>query len=123
MYTRRAFVGAWPVLRAALVACSLFAGSVGAKDVTVAVPVSTQGLDLSQPAGAQKLYWRLLRLRGWPARMATGSAWPPPMTRRVAVRRRSADAIRAADLPLLTQAYLATHTVGKPRHTGWTCLQ
>jgi hypothetical protein len=31
---------------------------VAAKDVTVAIQVSTQGLDLSQPAGVQKLYLR-----------------------------------------------------------------
>ena len=56
MYTKRAVMSAWPVLGAAVVACTLFAGSVAAKDqeFTVAIQVSTQGLDLKQPAGAQE---------------------------------------------------------------------
>ena len=61
MYTRTMARSAWPVFGAAVAACTLFAGSVAAKDdaVTVSIQVSTQGLDVSQPRGAQKLYWRL----------------------------------------------------------------
>ena len=59
MVTKTASLSAWPILGAAIVACSLFAGSVAAKDVTVAIQVSTQGLDLSQPAGAHQFYRRL----------------------------------------------------------------
>jgi UrcA family protein len=59
MYTRTSVVSTWPVLGAAVIACALFAGSVTAKEVTVAIQVSTQGLDLSQPAGAHELYTRL----------------------------------------------------------------
>ena len=49
------------LLGAATVACALFGGHVAAagREVTVAIHVSTQGLDLSQPAGAQKFYVRL----------------------------------------------------------------
>ena len=32
MYTKIAFMSAWPVLGAAIVACTFFAGSVAAKD-------------------------------------------------------------------------------------------
>jgi UrcA family protein len=61
MYTKATVVSACPVLSAALVACTIFAGNVAAKDLefTVAYRVSTQGLDLSQPVGAQELYSRL----------------------------------------------------------------
>jgi len=61
MYTKTAFMSAWPVLGAAIAACTLFTGGVAAKDdaVTVSIQVSTQGLDVSEPRGAQKLYWRL----------------------------------------------------------------
>ncbi len=60
MYTKRASMSAWPVLGAAVVACTFFAGNVAAKDrVTVAYQVSTQGLDLSQPAGAREFYARI----------------------------------------------------------------
>lgn len=118
MYTKRAFMSAWPVLGAAIVACSLFTGSVGAKDVTVAVQVSTQGLDLSQPAGAQKLYWRLLQAARVACangnRVGLAPSDDPQRCREKAL----GDAIRAANLPLLTQAYLATHTLQQAAALG-----
>jgi len=87
------------------------------QDVTVAIQVSTRGLDVSQPAGAQKLLlapsacWR-----GWPARVGKPCRpGAPPQTRKVAVRRPLAGAIRAANLTLLTQVYLATHTLQESR--------
>ncbi|MGA2191252.1 MAG: hypothetical protein ABSH33_22280 [Steroidobacteraceae bacterium] len=52
MYSKTAFMSARPVLGATVIACTLFAGSVAAKDpVTVAYRVTTQGLDVNQPAG------------------------------------------------------------------------
>ncbi len=48
---------------AALAACAALLAPVQAKDheVTVNIPVSTAGLDLSQPAGAREVYRRLQR--------------------------------------------------------------
>ncbi len=45
----------------AAAACAIISGPVHANDheVTVKISVSAAGLDLSQPAGAQKFYWRL----------------------------------------------------------------
>ncbi len=85
MYTKTTAMSAWPVLGAAMAACTLFAGGVAAKEdaVTVSIQVSTQGLDVSQPRGAFRM------LRGSPARRVTGSAWRPPQIQKVAVRRRS----------------------------------
>jgi len=121
MYTRTAFISAWPVLGAVGVACALFAGNVAAKDgqdVTVAIQVSTRGLDVSQPAGAQKLYWRLQHA----ARVACTSGnrvglapSPDPQGCR---EKALAGAIQAANLTLLTQVYLATHTLQEAAEHG-----
>jgi UrcA family protein len=112
MYTKRAFISAFPVAVAA-VACALFAGSVAAKDdaVTVSIQVSTQGLDVSQPSGVQKLYLRIENA----ARVACTHGYRvdlAPSPNPEACREKAlGDAIRAANLPQLTQAYLATHTL------------
>jgi UrcA family protein len=110
MYTKRAFMSAWPVLGVAAVACTLFAGSVAAKDVTVAIQVSTQGLDLSQPAGAQKLYWRLLQAARVACTHGNRVGLEPSANPQGCREKALADAIRSANLPLLTQTYLETHT-------------
>jgi hypothetical protein len=71
MYTKADVMSAWTILGAALVTCTLFAGNVAATDqeFTVAYRVSTQGLDLSQPATRARrlhIYWALrIWLRGW----------------------------------------------------------
>ena len=113
MFTHTTVVRASLALGTAMAACTLFAGSVAAKDdeVTVSIQVSTQGLDVSQPRGAHKLYWRL----EYAARVACthgnrvdlAPASNPERCREKAL----ADAVRAANLPLLTQLYLASHTL------------
>jgi UrcA family protein len=113
MYTKKVVMSARYLIGAAAVACALFAGSVAAKDdaVTVSIQVSTQGLDVSQPRGAQKLYWRLQ----YAARVACthgnrvglAPSPDPDGCREKAL----ADAIRAANLTQLTQVYLASHTL------------
>jgi UrcA family protein len=113
MYTKTTAMSAWPILGATIAACALLAGSVAAKDhaVTVSIQVSTQGLDVSQPRGAQKLYWRLLHA-AWVAcsdgnRVGLAPSPDPAGCGEKAL----ADAIRAANLTLLTQVYLASHTL------------
>jgi UrcA family protein len=113
MYTKTVATSARYLIGAATVACTLFAGSVVAKDdaVTVSIQVNTQGLDVSQPRGAQKLYWRLQ----YAARVACthgnrvglAPSPDPDGCREKAL----ADAIRAANLTQLTQVYLASHTL------------
>jgi UrcA family protein len=120
MYTKTDFFSVWPVLGAALVACTLFAGSVAAKDqeFTVAIHVSTQGLDLSQPAEAQKLYWRLLRA----ARVACTNGYrvglAPSDDPQGCREKALGNAVRSANIPLVTQAYLATHTLREAAARG-----
>jgi UrcA family protein len=111
MYTKTV-LSAWPVLGATVVACTLFAGNVAAKDqqVTVAVQVSTQGLDVSQPAGAQKLYWRLQHAARVVCTHGNRVGLEPSPDPEICAGNALADAIRSARLPLLTQIYLETHT-------------
>jgi UrcA family protein len=118
MYTKRAFMGALPVLSAAAVACTLFAGSVVAKDVTVAIQVSTQGLDLSQPAGAQKLYWRLQYAAGVACTNGNRVGLAPSADPQGCYEKALADAVRSAHMPLVTQVYLATHTLQQAAARG-----
>ena len=102
----RLFVGA-------AVVCASFGGSVAAKDhhVTVAVHVSSQGLDLSQPADARKLYTRLQHA-AWalcanPERVTLVPEDDLPGCREKVL----GDAIRSAKAPVLTRIYLETHTL------------
>lgn len=113
MYTKTTAMGAWPILGAAITAWTLFAGSVAAKDeaVTVSIQVSTQGLDVSQPRGAQKLYWRLQHA-AWVVCTHGNQVGLAPSPDPEGCRDKAlAEAIRAANLALLTQVYLASHTI------------
>jgi UrcA family protein len=111
MYTKTAVMSARWVLGAAAVACALFVGNVAAEDrtVTVAIYVSTRGLDLSQPAGAHEFYTRLQRA----ARVACthGNRVDLAPALEGCYEKALGDAIRSANQPLVTQVYLETHTV------------
>ena len=113
MYTKTALVTAWVVLGAAAVAGTLVAGSVAAKDqeFTVAYKVSIQGLDVSQPAGAHAFYTRLKHAAEVVCTHGMRVDLAPLTDPQGCFERALADAIRSAKLPLLTQLYLATHTL------------
>ena len=120
MYTKAIVMSAWPVLGAVLVACTLFAGSVAAKDqeFTVAYRVSTQGLDLSQPAGAQELYSRLKHAAEVVCTHGMRVDLKPVADPKGCFEKALADAVRSAHMPLVTQAYLATHTLEQAAARG-----
>jgi UrcA family protein len=103
MYTKTVFI----------VACALFAGSVAAGDdeFTVAYRVSTQSLDLSLPAGARELYTRLKRAAEVVCTHGMRVDLAPTPDPQGCYEKALADAIRFAHMPLVTQAYLATHTL------------
>jgi UrcA family protein len=113
MYTKTAAMSARSVVGAAAVACTLFAGNVAAKDheVTVAIHVSTQGLDLSQPAGAQKFYVRLKNAADDACTRGDRVGLAPSPYPKGCYEKALAGAIRSANVPLVTQIYLATHTL------------
>jgi UrcA family protein len=118
MYTKRAFMSAWPVVGAAIVACSLFAGSVEAKDVTVAIQVSTQGLDVSQPAGAQEFYSRLKHAAQIVCTHGMRVGLQPVADQKGCYEKALGSAVRSANSPLLTQVYLQTHTLREATALG-----
>lgn len=113
MYIKTTAMSAWPVLGAVIAAFTLFAGSVAAKDhaVTVSIQVSTQGLDVSQPRGAQKLYWRLQHAARVACTDGNRVGLAPSPDPEGCREKALADAIRAANLTLLTRVYLASHTL------------
>jgi len=111
MYAKRAFMSAGSVLGAAIIACTLFTGRVVANEVTVAIPVSRQGLDLSQPAGAHELYTRLQHAARVVCTHGMRVDLEPSPDPEGCYEKALGNAIRSANVPLLTQAYLATHTL------------
>jgi UrcA family protein len=113
MYTKTPVIRARCVFGAAAVACTLFAGNVAAKDhrVTVAIHVSTQGLDLSQPAGAQQFYARLQHAARVVCTHGNRVGLEPDPDPEGCYQKALGDAIQSANVPLLTQVYLETHTL------------
>jgi len=112
MYSKADVMSAW-TLGAALVACTLFAGNVAAKDqeFTVAYQVSTEGLDLSQPVGVQALYSRLKLAAQVVCTHGMRVDLQPVADESACYEKALGDAIRSVNLPRLTQVYLATHTL------------
>jgi UrcA family protein len=103
---------------AAVLAFALFAGSAGARDVTVAYQVSRKGIDLSQPAGAHEFYGRLqhaARIVCTHGNRVDLQASPDPEG---CYEKALGEAIRSAKVALLTQAYLETHTLREAGEYG-----
>jgi UrcA family protein len=120
MFSKSAFMSAWPALGAALVACTLFAGSVAAKDqeFTVAYRVSTQGLDLKQPAGAQELYSRLKHAAEVVCTHGMRVDLKPVSDPKGCYEKALGSAVRSVNLKLVTQVYLQTHTLQEAEAFG-----
>jgi UrcA family protein len=120
MYTKTASASSWSLLGAAAVVCTLFGGNVAAKDynVTVAIHVSTAGLDLNRPADARKFYTRL----EYAARVACTRGnrvdLVPVDNLQGCYEKALGGAIRSAKTPTLTQIYLATHTLQEAAKHG-----
>jgi len=110
---RKAFMSAWSALVVTVIACTLFAGSVAAEDqeFTVAYRVTTQGLDVNQPAGARALYLRLRHAAEVVCTHGMRFYLKPVADEGACYEKALAKAISSANLPLLTQAYLQTHTL------------
>jgi UrcA family protein len=120
MYTKIASTNGWALLGAATVACALFAGAVAAKDynVTVALHVSTRGLDLSQPADAQTLYTRLQNAAWVACTRGNRVDLVPVVDLHGCYEKALAGAIRSVKAPTLTRIYLETHTLQEAAQRG-----
>jgi UrcA family protein len=104
-------VSAPAILGAAAVVCALAAGNVSAKEVAVSVQVSHQGLDLSKPADAKKFYTRLQNAAWLVCTRGTRVDLLPSEDPIRCVDKALGAAVRASNQPLVTQLYLATHTL------------
>ena len=113
MYAKVAVTSARLLLGAATAACALFAGSVAAKDkiVTESVRVSPAGLDLTQPADAQTFYTRLENAAWVVCTRGTRVGLLPVDNQFKCYQNALGDAVHASNEPLVTQIYLATHTL------------
>jgi UrcA family protein len=116
MYRKTPVMTAWPIFGTAMVACTLFAGSVVAKEVTVAYQVNAKGLDLRQPAGAQEYYYRLKKAAWIVCTHGNRVDLQPSPDREGCYEKALGDAIRSANVSLLTQVYLETHTLREAAH-------
>jgi len=113
MHTKTAVLRRHLTLGAVAIAGTVFAGNVSAQghNVTVAIQVSSQGLDLHQPADAQKFYARLQHAADVACTHGNRVDLKPSSDPVGCYEKALADAIRSANLPLLTEAYLQTHTL------------
>jgi UrcA family protein len=98
---------------ACLAAGTLASVSIRAQDqlVDVVKTVTTAGLDVSQPAGAQKLYFRLVHAANLVCGRGLRVGLEPVQDFHSCEERSIGDAVRSARLPQLTMIYLKTHTL------------
>jgi UrcA family protein len=104
----------------AVIAVALCAGAVVAKDhdVTITIHVSVAGLDLSQPADADRFYARI-QSAAWKACTDGNRVDLVPLDDVKGCYEKSlGNAIRLANLPHLTNIYLATHTLQQAEACG-----
>jgi UrcA family protein len=120
MYAKVAVTSARLLLGATTVVCALFAGSVAAKDkmVTDSIRISPQGLDLSQPADAQIFYTRLENAAWVVCTRGTRVGLLPADNQFKCYQNALGEAVHASHKPLVTQIYLATHTLQEAASHG-----
>jgi UrcA family protein len=113
MYTKTVLVSARSLIGAATVACTLFAGSVVAKDhnITIALQVSSQGLDLNRPGDAQTFYTRLDHAAWVVCTHGNRVDLVPSDDPKGCHEKALGGAVRAAKVPMVTQIYLTYHTL------------
>jgi UrcA family protein len=102
-------------LGAALVAANAVANTF---DVQVAIHVSTKGIDVKQPAGAEELYRRIQHAAyvacTYGNRIDLKPVDDPAGCHEEAV----GGAVRSVNAPLLTEIYLRTHTIQQASSHG-----
>jgi len=110
MTSKEVALSPWPVLGATILACTLVVGSAAARDLTISYRVTTEGLDVNQPAGARALYSRLQRAAEIVCTHGMRVGLAPVADARSSYEKALGNSIRSANLQLLTQVYLQTHT-------------
>jgi len=120
MNTSLAVICVRTILGSAAAACALFAGNVAAKDkiVTVAIHVSAQGLDLSQPVDAHTFYTRLQNAAWVACTRGDRVDLLPVDPLKSCYEKALGNAVHDSNKPLVAQIYLATHTLQEAARHG-----
>jgi len=120
MGTTTRFTGGWSLLGAAALACTCLIGDAAARDhdVSVSLPVSTQGLDLTKPEDARKFYTRLKNAAWVVCTRGTRVDLVPVENPIECIERALGTAVRSARTPLVTQLYLQTHSLKQATAAG-----
>ncbi len=87
-------------------------------DVKVAIHVSTQGIDVKQPAGAQELYRRIQHAAYAACTYGDRVDLKPADDVDKCHEEALGNAVRSVNAPLLTEVYLQTHTVQQAASYG-----
>jgi len=108
------------VLGGAALACALLSGTAAARNhtVTVAIHVSTQGLNLSRPADAKTFYTRIENAAWVACTRGNRVNLVPVEDTKGCYEKALGGAIRSAHAPMLTQIYLRTHTLREAAALG-----
>jgi len=88
------------------------------QEFTVAYRVSTQGLDLSQPAGAREFYSRLKHAAEVVCTHGMRVDLKPVADPKGCYEKALGSGVRSANLKLVTQVYLQTHTLQEAAARG-----
>ena len=120
MHTTIRIARAWSLAGAAALACASFADSVVAKEhiVPVSIPVSSQGLDLTKVDDARTFYMRLKNAAWVVCTRGTRVDLAPVADFRGCYEQALGEAVRSARTPLVTQLYLATHSMQEAAALG-----
>ena len=112
------------ILGVAVLACTIAAGEASADGhpVTVALKVSTRGLDLDTVAGANQLYSRLKNAAWIACTRANRVGLAPVANPDACTEQALGQAVRSADVSQLTQIYLETHTYREASTRGIVAL-
>jgi UrcA family protein len=113
MYVKVAGIRARALLGASVVVCALFAAHLSAteKSISDSVKVSPRGLDLSQPAGARAFYVRLENAAWEVCTRGTRVGLLPVENQFQCYQNALGEAVHASNERLVTQIYLASHTL------------
>ena len=97
----------------AIAACALISTPIQANEqyVSVRETVTTAGLDVSQPAGAQQLYFRLLQAANLVCGKGLRVGLKPVDNFPNCIESSVAHAVRSANLPQLTMVYQKAHAL------------
>ena len=112
MYAKTALPRARTLLNIAL-ASMLFSGALAAQEhkVTVAMPVSAQGLDLTRATDARAFYTRLENAAWVACTRGNRVDLEPVADVKGCYEKALGGAVRSAKAPLVTQIYLSSHTI------------